>query len=59
MDKLVIVLIVIALIVAGPLLTIWSFNTLFPMVAIPYNFFTWLSVIILGGFFKANVSIKK
>ena len=51
---------VIVLVVAiGPLLTIWAFNTLFPAVAVPYTLETWVAVIILGAFFRANVSIKK
>ncbi len=50
---------VIVLIVIGPIITIWGWNTLFPMVAVPYTFETWLAVIILGAFFRANVSIKK
>jgi len=50
---------VVLVLAIGPLLTIWAFNTLFPAAAIPYDFFTWLAVIILGAFFRANVSIKK
>ena len=50
---------VILLIVIGPLATIWAFNTLFPSVAVAYSFNTWLGVVILGAFFRANVSIKK
>jgi hypothetical protein len=50
---------VIVLIALGPLVTIWAWNTLFPAVVIDYNFFTWLAVVILGTFFKANVSVKK
>lgn len=50
---------IVLVIAIGPLLTIWSFNTLFPSVAIPYSIETWVAVIILGAFFRANVSIKK
>jgi hypothetical protein len=53
------VALVVAVVIVGPLLTIWAFNTLFPAAAIPYDFYTWLAVIILGAFFRANVSIKK
>jgi hypothetical protein len=49
-------LVVIAL---GPLLTIWAFNTLFPAIAIGYDLSTWFAVVVLGAFFRANVSIKK
>ena len=51
--------VVVLIIAIGPLATIWSANTLFPSLAIPYTIETWLAVIILGAFFKANVSIKK
>jgi len=50
---------VILIIIIGPLLTIWAFDTLFPALAIPYTISNWFAVIILGAFFRANVSIKK
>jgi hypothetical protein len=50
---------IIVILAIGPLATIWSANTLFPSLAIPYSIETWLAVIILGAFFRANVSIKK
>ena len=43
----------------GPLLTIWAVNTLFPVLAIPYTIETWFATILLGLFFRANVSVKK
>ena len=57
----VILLLVVAIAAAifGPLLTIWAANTLFPVLAIPYSLETWAAVILLGGFFKANISVKK
>jgi hypothetical protein len=39
----------ILVIVLGPIATIWSLNTLFPALAIPVTFDTWLSTLILGG----------
>lgn len=33
-----------------PLAPIWALNTLFPMLAIPYNFWTWLAVMVLAVF---------
>lgn len=42
-------LVVILLIAAGPLLLIWSMNTLFPALAIPYTIWTWLAALILGS----------
>lgn len=50
---------IVFLIVIGPLATIWAFNTLFPSIAIPYAIDTWLAVVIIGAFLRANVSIKK
>lgn len=53
------VAVIVVLIIFGPFLTIWAFNTLFPSLAIPYTIATWFAVVVLGGFFRANVSIKK
>ncbi len=55
-------IIVIGLIVAGPLITIWAVNTIitpFTTATIPYAIETWAAVIILGAFFRANVSVKR
>lgn len=53
------VALIVLVVVVGPLLTLWAWNTLFPSVAIDYNLHTWFAVVILGAFFRANVSIKK
>jgi hypothetical protein len=50
---------IVAIVVIGPLLTIWALNTLFPVLAISYSLETWAAIILLGGFLRANVSIKK
>lgn len=51
---------IVFLIVAGPLLTIWSINTLFPALGIGYSFDTWLAVIILGAFIRGEtVKVSK
>jgi len=47
---------VLVLIELGPLLTIWSLNTLFPALAIGYTLESWAAVIILGGLFNARIS---
>jgi hypothetical protein len=44
-----IIVLVILLIILGPLLTIWSLNTLFPVLAIPYTLQTWAAAAILAG----------
>ena len=60
MDKLLMWLIVIvALVAIGPLLTIWALNTLFPVLNIPYSFDTWAAIVLLGMFFRANVTVNK
>ena len=53
------ILLIIACAIFGPLAVIWSVNTLLPIAAIPYNFFTWLAVVVLYVFSKSSVSIKK
>ena len=51
-----IVLVVIALIVLGPIATIWSLNTLFPVLEIGYSIDTWAAVVILGSLFSVRKS---
>ena len=50
---------IVALVALGPILTIWSLNTLFPTLAIPYTLETWAAVVLLGGVFKSTINIKK
>ena len=38
----------ITLVVIGPLAIIWSLNTLFPVLAIPFGFYQWAAVSILN-----------
>jgi hypothetical protein len=52
-------LFVVALVVLGPIATIWSLNTLFPALTIPYDFDHWCAVVILGGVFKSNIVNRK
>lgn len=59
MKLLLVLALVIFVIVIGPVATIWSANTLFPALAIPYTVETWFAVVILGAFFKTNVTYKK
>lgn len=39
----------VIVIVGGPLAGIWSLNTLFPILAIPYNWETWLAFLLIFG----------
>jgi hypothetical protein len=62
MTKILLILaLVVLLIVLAPIATIWSLNTLFPVLAIPYTFDTWASALILGGVVggTTGVSFKK
>lgn len=52
------VLILVAFVIFGPIVVLWSINTLFPIAAIPYNFFTWLAVVVLYLVGKSSVSFK-
>jgi hypothetical protein len=56
---LLLVVLIIVLLIIGPLAVIWALNTLFPILAINFTMYTWLAVVILGAFIRANVSIKK
>lgn len=49
------------LIVFGPLAIIWSLNTLFPILAIPYGFLQWLAVVVMNAtiFGKSALTFKK
>ena len=50
----------VLLIVFGPLAIIWSLNTLFPVLAIPFGFYQWAAVVLLNltVFSKAIISKK-
>ena len=50
---------VVLLAALGPWLVVWSLNTLFPVLAIEFTFWTWCAVVILGVFFRANVTVKR
>jgi hypothetical protein len=61
MKILIIVGIVVAVAIIMPIATIWSLNTLFPALAIPIGFDTWLAALVLGGVVggSTGVSFKK
>lgn len=56
MNYFLAIILILALLALGPLLTIWSLNVLFPMLAIKYSIESWLAVVILGGLFKVGKS---
>ncbi len=43
------IVVVVLGIVFGPLAVIWALNTLFPVLAIPYTFKTWLAILVLSA----------
>jgi hypothetical protein len=46
------------LIAIVPFLVLWSLNTLFPVLMIPYNLKTWSASVILVGLLHRNYNIK-
>lgn len=63
MSDLIKIVLVVALIAAivifGPLITIWSLNTLFPVLAIPMNIATWFATLWIFGFLATTGKGKK
>jgi hypothetical protein len=49
----------VAVIAGGPLLSIWALNTLFPVLAIPYTLETWAAMALVGGVFQSLKIGKK
>ncbi len=48
--KLIVGITLLAIVIVfGPLLGIWSLNTLFPVLAIPYTWQTWAAFFLLFG----------
>ena len=49
---------IVIIIIFGPLLSIWSLNTLFPVLAIPYTIQTWAAMLLVGGMFRSSFGTK-
>lgn len=58
---LTLLVLAVLLIIFGPLAIIWSLNTLFPILAIPYGFLQWLAVVVMNLtlFSKTALNFKK
>lgn len=56
MKDIFVLVLIIGLIILGPLLILWALNTLFPLLGIPYTFWTWAAACILAGVFKAEIN---
>jgi hypothetical protein len=59
--KVIFALFVVAILLfVVPFLLIWSLNTLFPVLAIPYTLETWLASVLISSFFgTSHLSMKK
>jgi hypothetical protein len=56
---LIILILAVAIIFGAPIALIWSLNTLFPALAIPYTLETWLAAFLIPLAFRANVTVNK
>lgn len=59
LGSLLFIAFLVLLIVFGPLAIIWSLNTLFPILSIPYSFYTWFAVVLLNLTWMSKAVIKK
>lgn len=55
---LIIFILAILVIIFGPLASLWALNTLFPALAIPYTFDTWLASFLLGALVSGNSGVS-
>ncbi len=53
------IVLIVALIVIGPIITIWALNTLFPALAIQYSIETWAAAVILGAVFSPTIRVSR
>jgi hypothetical protein len=53
------IVLAVAVIILGPIATIWALNTLFPVLDIPFTLDTWCAAVIIGGLFKSTNFYKK
>lgn len=54
MKNIALVIVLLLVIIFSPFIAIWSLNTLFPLLAIPYTFETWLASLLLAGTLKTS-----
>ena len=58
MEKLILIIVVLVVLIVGPLLAIWSLNTLFGL-GIAYSIKTWFAALVLAGIVGKSSSSKK
>ena len=51
---LVAIVVILSLLIIAPFLTIWSLNTLFPVLDIPYTLETWSATILLTAVLQSS-----
>jgi hypothetical protein len=51
---LIAIVVILFLLIVAPFLTIWSLNTLFPVLEIPYTFETWSATILLTAVLQSS-----
>jgi len=56
---LIVIAFFIALFIVGPLIGLWSLNTLFPVLAIPYAVKTWFAMLFLQGLLAASFVVNQ
>ena len=53
-----IILVALFIVFIAPFALIWSLNTLFPILNIPFTFETWLAAFVIPAAFKSEISFK-
>ena len=53
------IILAVLLIIFAPLAILWALNTLFPVLAIPYNFYSWLAVVVLNLTWMGRAAVKR
>lgn len=55
-----VVIAMIGMVIFWPFILIWGLNTLFPVLAIPFTFWTWLAALIVTMTFgRSTTNVKK
>ena len=58
-NTIMLVIFLLILVILGPIVAIWSLNTLFPVLAIPYTIETWLATAVIAQIFRGDgISFK-
>lgn len=55
---LLIIAVAVFMVAVAPLALIWALNTLFPVLAIPFTFETWLAAFVIPAALRSEISFK-